>query len=102
MKFINQIYQDLYERTNDNSPHNCDKGTTYSYIDDGSHILSDQLCAFELLKDKLSPKGTYIIEDLQSMSDAKFMVDKIPNSYIIDLRHIKNRYDDIMVVLKKY
>ena len=50
MKFINQIYQDLYKRTNDNSPHNCDKGTTHSYIEPYESLLANYSGKIKLLE----------------------------------------------------
>jgi len=33
-------------------------------IDDASHALDDQCASFYLMKDRLSPIGKYIIEDI--------------------------------------
>lgn len=70
-------------------------------IDDASHAVEDQLTSFNLLKDKLNPGGIFVIEDIQSENDAVYLNKNIPNSVIIDLRHIKNRYDDLVLVYKK-
>src|SRR5205807_8667270 len=33
-------------------------------IDDGSHVVAHQLCAFEALYDRMSVDGVYLVEDL--------------------------------------
>ena len=74
-------------------------------VDDGSHKYEDQLATFELLWPKLSNGGLYIIEDVQNIEDAYKMLDWVPfgeGAEVIDLRSVKNRYDDIMVVFEKF
>lgn len=70
-------------------------------IDDGSHILQDQLKAFDLFKDRLNDGGLYVIEDIQSDYDASVLRNKISGSWLVDLRGVKHRYDDYMLVYKK-
>jgi hypothetical protein len=75
---------------------------TYDVIvDDGSHRLSDQLSTFRLLCDKLNDGGIYIIEDIQNDSEAEFLKNSIPGSVIVDLRGVKGRYDDLLLVYTK-
>lgn len=38
-------------------------------IDDGSHICEHQYITFEILRNKLKPKGVYVIEDLHCRGD---------------------------------
>jgi len=68
-------------------------------IDDGSHLLEHQLIAAEVLIDHLNQDGIYVVEDLQSIENwdkfSKFGVVEL-----IDLRGIKNRYDDVLVVIR--
>lgn len=69
-------------------------------IDDGTHYLKDQIEVFDKLKHRLNPNGIYVIEDLQP--DAyqyftEYAKDK-NNCTIIDLRSIKDRYDDLLFV----
>ena len=66
-------------------------------IDDGSHHFSHQIATFAILKDMLADGGTYIIEDIQSELESKWLNRLIPNSEIIDLRHVKGRYDDLVL-----
>jgi 23S rRNA U2552 (ribose-2'-O)-methylase RlmE/FtsJ len=70
-------------------------------IDDASHELEDQLKTFNILKDKMNLNGIYIIEDIQNIDLSKKYFEKIHNNFeIIDNRHIKNRYDDILIVYR--
>ena len=69
-------------------------------IDDGSHYLSHQIKTWELFKDRLNPGGILVIEDIAPEAYDYFfkLAEKVPNSKLIDLRHIKNRYDDVLFV----
>jgi hypothetical protein len=70
-------------------------------IDDGSHLLNDQVKSFELLKNKMNLDGIYIIEDVSDIDSTKQnFIDLHPNSEIIDNRYIKNRSDDVLIVYK--
>jgi len=70
-------------------------------IDDGSHAVKDQLQSFILLEGRLNVGGIYIIEDIQNDAEADFLKKSIIGSYIIDLRSVKGRYDDVLIVYKK-
>lgn len=79
-----------------------DSNDTYDIIiDDGSHWVGHQLATFNILKSRMKVGGIYIIEDIQNDSEASYLKNSIPNSEIIDLRGIKNRYDDLVLVYKK-
>lgn len=69
-------------------------------VDDGSHYLAHQLHTFRTFKNRLNPGGVLIIEDIQPDSLQTFVeLSKIePKSKIVDLRHIKNREDDLLFV----
>ena len=67
-------------------------------IDDGSHHLEDQLIFVEIYKKYLNTPGVIIIEDVQGENDLNQILTKFPDMKKIDLRHIKNRYDDILCV----
>lgn len=75
-------------------------------IDDGPHSLESQIFFLENYLDKVKPNGLLIIEDIQNISDTKILYEKTPSNFqsnisIIDLRASKNRYDDILFVIKK-
>ncbi len=72
-------------------------------IDDGSHALTDQLNSYHILKHKLSPYGIYIIEDVADLDNVRTQFESLDDSKeisIIDNRNIKNRYDDVLIVIK--
>ena len=77
-------------------------------IEDGSHIPDEQVVTFQNFAPLLSPGGVYIIEDINSsqLSALKPRLEEIAyannlNFKIIDLCHIKGRFDDILMVATK-
>ena len=70
-------------------------------IDDGSHLIDDQINSFNILKHKMKPNGIYIIEDVNNIDITKDILSELhDNIKIIDNRHIKNRVDDVLAVYK--
>ena len=67
-------------------------------IDDGSHKTEDMLNAFDRLKNNFNKY--YIIEDIQDEEQMSELL-KLNPYRVIDLREVKNRYDDILIVFKK-
>jgi trans-aconitate methyltransferase len=69
-------------------------------IDDGSHLLTDQVMSLFYLWPHLRPNGLYVIEDIQ---DPQFLLHFtcLTGCQVYDLRAVKGRNDDILVVLKK-
>jgi len=74
-------------------------------IDDASHIPEHQMQSLNVFGPKVKPGGYYIIEDIVSLDVAQELYgagDKLGFDVTLhDLRPIKNRFDDIMLVLKK-
>lgn len=71
-------------------------------IDDGSHIFEHQIKTFRLLFKKLKKNGIYVIEDIQDIDKHKTSFLKLHNNVnILDFRKNKNRYDDVIVEIKK-
>ncbi len=71
-------------------------------IDDGSHNLEHQLASYKHLKSHLAPEGIYIIEDIQDIDKDKVIfegIDVNKRIEILDRRKIKNRYDDVLVII---
>ena len=70
-------------------------------IDDASHKLEDQLKALRWLP-KIKPGGRLIIEDIQDIDKAipAFQATGVAFN-VIDLRHIKGRYDDVIIEIIK-
>jgi len=76
-------------------------------IDDGSHVLEDVILGIKNfwwnLKDE--KKSIYIIEDIPGKKITE-SVEEIKNRTkleveVIDRRHVKDRYDDVMFILSK-
>jgi len=77
-------------------------------IEDASHLLDDQICHFKDYSDFVNINGYYIIEDVHqdNMDILKNVLEPISKLKgftleIIDLRKIKNRFDDILFIFKK-
>ena len=68
-------------------------------IDDASHEIGSQKLSFQHPKEYLKPNGIYVIEDMQcavSLERDTFFSDWL----VIDNRHIKNRYDDVLCIYR--
>ena len=74
-------------------------------IDDGPHTLKSQLYFILHWYSKLKPGGLMVVEDIQSDSDAVRLItlaqEKGYQAKLIDLRHVKGRYDDLILEIKK-
>ena len=75
-------------------------------IDDGPHTLDSQCKCIELYSELLTDKGILVIEDVQDILWIEKFKQITPNHlkkymHIYDLRHVKNRYDDIVFVINK-
>ena|SRR5271165_3778488 len=70
-------------------------------IDDASHYLPHQIAIYENLKSHVAPGGIYVIEDVENFErDGASLLALSDRSKVIDLRAIKNRYDDVLVVIQ--
>lgn len=72
-------------------------------IDDGSHNLEHQLESYKHFKKHLSKGAIYIIEDIQDLDSNRAAfenIDKDKKVTILDRRSIKNRYDDVLIVIE--
>lgn len=80
-------------------------GTFNFIIDDGSHKYVDQISSFVVYKDSLVQGGVYIIEDVETIEWAELLCEFGRNigfeAFVHDLRDVKNKPDDIIVVLKR-
>lgn len=79
-------------------------GTWDIVIDDGSHEPDHQFKTLSLFGRRINPGGFYIIEDIIHTSIAnglKMMGQEMGlTGQVYDMRHVKNRNDDIILVLK--
>lgn len=72
-------------------------------IDDGSHKMPDQVATYHLFKHRLNSGGVYIIEDIEDIDkdrNAFLSLNSDKNIDIIDLRNVKNRFDDVLIIIK--
>lgn len=71
-------------------------------IDDGSHTISDQIKSFDILFPKMKKGGKYFIEDVNGDSAIRAITDHLADYdfEVFDLRSIKNRYDDIVIMVR--
>ena len=75
-------------------------------IEDGPHTLESQIFAIKNYSKLLKPNGILIIEDIQKYEYCDIIINEINKEEfksveIVDLRNNKNRYDDILIVVKK-
>lgn len=75
-------------------------------LDDGPHTLESMKLCILLYSQVLSDNGILIIEDVQDINWLEELKSVVPNHLkdfvcTYDLRHVKNRYDDIVFVINK-
>lgn len=74
-------------------------------IDDGSHLAVEQIKSLEILYPYLKNGGKYFIEDVNgdnSLNSIKnYLIKNNMNFTIYDLRDLKKRFDDILIVITK-
>lgn len=75
-------------------------------IDDGPHTLDSMVFFVKNYLPLLNDNGVFVIEDIPDIKWTQILRENTPEEYkkyiqIEDLRHIKNRWDDIMFIIKK-
>jgi hypothetical protein len=75
-------------------------------LDDASHTLEDIIYFIMNYLPLLSDNGIMVIENIQKMEWIEILKLIVPDEFkkniqIYDLRHIKNRYDDVLFVVNK-
>ena len=73
-------------------------------IDDGPHSLVSQQRFLELYLPLLNKGGTAVIEDIQDYAWFESLIPLVSSEYaceIIDLRNVKGRYDDLMLIVSR-
>jgi len=103
---LSQVERDVYNdprfhklqmSQSDPQVRNTFPGVTWDLIiDDASHKRDDQIVTFNMLKDRLTSGGKYIIEDI----NPEYVYPESFKSQFVDydISHIKNRGDDRMFV----
>lgn len=72
-------------------------------IDDGPHTLDSMIFFIQHYIQLLKPNGVAIIEDIQDYSWFKILNSFLPDNFsseTVDLRPIKNRYDDLLLIIR--
>lgn len=74
-------------------------------IDDGSHLPQHQAFAARFWTHLLKDGGLFVIEDIQNLEYVPHIIDAFPENLkdkaiLVDRRHIKDRFDDIMIVVE--
>lgn len=75
-------------------------------IDDGPHSIESQIFFIKYYISKLKDGGVMIVEDVQDESHFEILKNEVPpflqaGIELVDLRKDKNRYDDLMFILRK-
>lgn len=66
-------------------------------VEDSSHNFIDTELIHDAFIKQLAPGGAYIVEDIQALEESRWWFEK--NGFeIIDMRRVKNRYDDVLAV----
>lgn len=78
-------------------------GTLFdAVVEDASHSTSQQLAMYKNFKPYMKPDGIYIIEDVENIDRDLHLFEAIDPDKpvrILDRRSVKNRFDDVMVVI---
>jgi cephalosporin hydroxylase len=74
-------------------------------IDDGPHTLESMNFFAQHYSKLLAPGGIMIIEDIPVLEWTQTIKNNLPNNLkekaqVVDLRHINNRWDDILLIVK--
>lgn len=74
-------------------------------VEDGPHTLDTQIFAIKEYSKLLKEGGILVIEDIQKFEYTDILLSIKDVDYksieLIDLRNVKGRYDDLLIVLKK-
>lgn len=94
----------LFDATNENAVKDNFEGIMFDVIvEDAGHAVEQQVELYNIWKNYLTPNGIYIIEDVQDIDNTRFTFENLDNSKnitILDLRNMKGRYDDVLVIIK--
>jgi cephalosporin hydroxylase len=102
-----EIFDAYLEENISKIKNNCPNGYDI-IIDDGPHTEESQIKCIELYLNLLKEDGVLVIEDIQNINTVQKLQDCIPLSdlfdyetQVLDLRENKERYDDIVFIIKK-
>lgn len=82
--------------------HNLFEGIKFDVIiEDANHDIEQQLNIFIALQPYLAKGGIYIIEDIQDIDKVMYIFRSWePFWEVLDRRHIKKRYDDVLAIYR--
>lgn len=70
-------------------------------IDDSNHLMVSQIKTVQIFKSKMNKGGIMVIEDPQELDkDRQVYLAMHDNVEIVDLRNVKGRYDDGLIILR--
>ena len=72
-------------------------------IEDANHDIEQQLQIYKVLRPYMSSGSIYIIEDVQDIDATRSLFESMDDKKsveILDRRGVKNRYDDVLIVIK--
>jgi cephalosporin hydroxylase len=75
-------------------------------VEDGPHTIESQIYTISKYTNLLKKGGLLVIEDIQRREDCDLIINSItdvPHESVElrDVRHVKGRYDDLMIIVKK-
>ena len=73
-------------------------------IDDGPHTLDSQIYFASKYSELVKPNGLLVVEDIAGLENAQRIFEALPDymdGEIVNLLHVTNRFDDIMVIAKR-
>lgn len=102
----NFLIQDAFTDTTIEGLRNSNPEGFDIIVEDGPHTLVSQIFAIKNYSTLLKDGGILIIEDIQDYSHCDIIINQINKELfssveIVDLRKNKNRYDDLLIVVKK-
>jgi predicted O-methyltransferase YrrM len=72
-------------------------------IEDGSHKIEDMSFVVVEYVKKLKPNGILVVEDIPDFNWTNILKNLVPDNYkveIKDLRRVRGRYDDILMIIR--
>jgi hypothetical protein len=71
-------------------------------VEDASHALEQQLAIYRNLKPYLAPGAIYVVEDVADLDAHRHHFEALEPGHvtILDRRHVKGRFDDVLVVIR--
>jgi hypothetical protein len=75
-------------------------------IDDGPHTLDSMIFFVKHYLPLLNETGILVVEDIPDIKWINILIRHVPEEYrrfiqVADLRHVKNRWDDVMLIINK-